>query len=234
MEFSWNPRTIHWYQRANEYNSFYKRIADLIAPKLQGYSTLCDIGCGLGLIDLELCRSIDKITCIDISPEAINALNKSIEAAKITNIETRLMDCEKIKESWDVILISFFGSRHLEKFLPHCKKLFAVVNGNNHSPLYPEKYKKYHKNTVSQAKKNLDQKGIPYSLTEIFLEFGQPLDSLEDARQFILSYSPQNDPKDLAEFLSRNLKETGDLEYPFFLPHSKIIGIFEIEGNLKS
>lgn len=51
MRFDWNADTIRWYQEANEYTGFFKHIAELIAPSLVGYSTLCDIGCGLGLMD---------------------------------------------------------------------------------------------------------------------------------------------------------------------------------------
>lgn len=61
MNFDWNPRTIQWYEDANSYSGFFKKVAQRIAPKLQGYFTLCDIGCGLGLLDLELSRHLPTI-----------------------------------------------------------------------------------------------------------------------------------------------------------------------------
>lgn len=233
MKFDWNPNTIRWYQEADTYTGFFQNVAGLIAPRLKSYSTLCDIGCGLGLLDLELSKSIDRITCIDISQEAIAALKKSMEDKNITNIEPRVMDCKDIDENWDVINISFFGSRDLEEFLPHCKKLFAVINGNSATELTPEKANTFQKNTVSEAEQFLQLKKIPYSLSHAAFEFGQPLTSMEDAKSFIHSHSPGISPEDLTDLLSQRLIETGEEKYPFFIPRLKSIGIFEIEGGLK-
>lgn len=232
MNFDWNSNTIRWYQEADEYSGFSINIAGLIAPRLKGYSTLCDIGCGLGLVDLELSKSIRSITCIDINREAMETLKKSVEDRKITNIEPRMMDRNDIDESWDVIYISFFGSRKLEEFLPRCKKLIAVVGKKNQTELYPEKYRVFQKNTAEKVKQNLIHKGIPYSLREVSFEFGQPLLSMEDAQNFVRTHSPEVSPEDLASFLSQHLIETGEMQYPYFIPHTKSMGIFEIEGEL--
>ncbi len=231
MKFEWNDDTIRWYQEANEYTGFFKHVAELIAPRLAGYATMCDIGCGLGLLDLELCNSIEHITCIDISQEAINALQKTLQDRNITNIETRTMDCNEINENWDVITISFFGSSNLEEFLPRCKKLFAVITGSNATELTSEKYCPFKKHTVPEIEQALQLKGIPYSLTQAAFEFGQPLASREDAIKFVQSHSPGISPEDLANFLSERLVETGEERIPFFLPRMKSIGIFEIEGR---
>jgi SAM-dependent methyltransferase len=232
MIFNWNPDTIRWYREANDYTGFFKNIAALIAPKLAGYATFCDIGCGLGLIDLELCPHIDSITCIDINRATIEALKKRIEEKKITNIKPCIMNSYDIQESWDMIYLSFYGSSNLERFLPHCQKLIAVVGGNNKTRLYPEKYRVFQKNTVDKVKQAFAAKGIAYSLTEVSFEFGQPLRSMEDARNFVMSHSSEISPQDLNDFLSERIVETGDRRYPFYMPHQKSIGIFEIEGQL--
>ncbi|MDD3653149.1 MAG: methyltransferase domain-containing protein [Desulfotomaculaceae bacterium] len=232
MNFDWNSETIRWYQAANEYTGFNKKIAALIAPKLAGYTSLCDIGCGLGLVDMELCQSINKITCIDISGAAIAFLKKTAADRNIKNIHALLQDCSHLTGTWDVIYISFFGSRIFKSFLPHCKKLIVVVSAKNKPELYPGSYRKYKKNTVAAFKQDLDSQGIPYSLTEATFNFGQPLASLEDAHKFVLNYSPQASPDEVANFLSQNLTETDDKTYPLFLPHNKSIGIFEIKGEL--
>lgn len=232
MEFNWNADTIRWYQTANQYTGFFKNIAAMIAPRLKGYATLGDLGCGLGLIDLELSAYIPKITCVDINPTVLAALEKSSREKGIANIETRLTDCTELEKSWDVIYVSFFGSRHLEEFRSRCKKLFAIVNGTSEAELYPAKYTKFHKFTVDQTILYLEQEKIPYSLTQTSLEFGQPFVSLEDARYFLTSHSPQSGPEELTEFLHKRLTETGEDQYPYYIPRRKAIGIFEIEGYL--
>lgn len=232
MNLEWNSNTIRWYQEANDYSGFFKSIADLIAPRLAGYSTFCDIGCGLGLVDLELSKYIKSITCIDINREAIDTLRKCVENRKITNIQPVLMDCNDIDESWDVIYVGFFGARNLEKFRPHCKKLIAVVGKKNQDELYPDKYRSFQKITVDEIEQTLTRKRVPFSLTEVSFEFGQPLVSLADAQNFVRTQSPEITPEDLASFLSRRLIETGEKQYPFYLPRMKSMGIFEIEGAL--
>lgn len=232
MNFDWNSNTIRWYQEANKYSSFFENLAALIAPRLEGYSTLCDIGCGLGLIDLELSKSINRITCIDINKAAIEALKKSIEGKNITNIEPRVMDSHDIEESWDIIHTSFFGSRELESFLPHCKKLIAVVSKKNEAELYPDKYRRFHKMTAEEVEQELLHKGVDFSLKYVSLEFGQPLVSKEDAQNFVMTQAPGINAADLEEFLSLHLRETGELKYPFIIPRKKSMGIFEIAGEL--
>lgn len=232
MNFNWNSNTIKWYQDANAYSGFFKNIAELIAPGLEGYSTLCDIGCGLGLVDLELSKKMKSITCIDIDREAIMSLKKSIEDRKITNIEAHLMDCNNINESWEVIYISFFNSHNLEKFLPRCKKLIAVVDKKNENKPYLEKYRSFHRNTYDKVEEELVRKKIVYNLTEVSFEFGQPLTSINDAKNYIKNNYHEANDEDLNCFLSENLIETEDREYPFYIKKMKSIGIFEIEGVL--
>ena len=46
---------------------------------LSGYKTMCDIGCGLGLVDLELYSMMERIDCVDINEAVIGKLKQSVE-----------------------------------------------------------------------------------------------------------------------------------------------------------
>ena len=231
MNFNWNANKIKWYEDANEYTGFFKNIADVIKPKLEGYTTFCDIGCGLGLIDIELSNSIKNITCVDINENAIRFLKNKINDNKITNIETHHMDYKKIKKNWDVIYISFFGSRSIEEFLPYCKQLFAVVNKNGSDPFF-KKYRTFNKSTCNEVEQKLKDKGIEYSLTEVTFEFGQPLVSSEDAKNYIRSCAPSISEEDLDNYLNRRLRKINFSQYPYYISKKKPIGIFQVNGGL--
>lgn len=232
MNFEWNPQTIRWYEEANAYSGFFRQVAGLISPMLQGYGTLCDIGCGLGLLDLELSPSIGSITCLDINPIVLGALRKQIAVRQISNIQPRLMDYKDMAEDWDVICISFFGSKEIEAFLPHCRKLIAVVGKKQETELYPGKYRKFSKTTAEKVEVVLREKGMDYALTEAAFEFGQPFHSRTDAEDFLRTHCPAISPEDLRDFLAESLKATGDSRFPWVIPRLKAIGVFEIKGGL--
>jgi tRNA/tmRNA/rRNA uracil-C5-methylase (TrmA/RlmC/RlmD family) len=230
MNFNWNENTIKWYQEANAYCGFFSDVAALLAPKLKGYATLCDLGCGLGLVDLELCKSIGQITCIDINAEAIAALKKNIAVRGIDNIETRLMDSGALNEYWDVIFMSFFGSHELEKYRPYCKKMIVVVGKKVRENDVMDQYKSFQKNSYDIVAEDLQRKGIPFALTEAALEFGQPLVSVAEAKSYLKANYAGISDAEVDDFLVRKLQKTGKQDYPFYLPKTKAVGIFEIEG----
>ena len=231
MNFQWNENTIRWYQEAEEYTGFYKKVAALIAPTLQGHSTFCDIGCGLGLLDLELSPLIDNITCIDINDLAIQSLRKSIRERNIFNINAQVMDCRCLEGAWNVIHMSFFGGGSLLKYLPYCKKMIALVAKTDNAAFYPDQYKRNRRSTVADVEQALRNQDLMYSLREVGLEFGQPLRSREEAAEFVKAQASGISEDDLEDFLAQRLTETGQAEYPFYIPNLKTFGIFEIEGN---
>lgn len=233
MNFQWNENTIRWYREADEYTGFYKKAAALIAPSLQGYSSFCDIGCGLGLLDLELSPLIDSITCIDINDLAIQSLRKSIRDRDIFNINAQVMDCRCLEGGWDVIHMSFFGGRSLIKYLPYCRKMIALVAKTDNAAFYPDKYKRNRRSTVADVEQALADQGLAYSLREVGLEFGQPLRSREEAASFVKRQASGISEDDLKDFLAQRLTETGQEEYPFYIPNFKTFGVFEIAGELE-
>lgn len=232
MTFNWDSDTIRWYTEASEYTGFYDRLAELIAPKLAGYETFCDMGCGIGLIDLALSPAIESITCIDINENAIGHLRKSIADRSVTNIHTMLGDCTETSGFWDVIYLCFFGSQSLAEFLPRCKKLIAVVSGQSSAALFPDKYRTIRRNTITGEEEHLKARGIPYSLTLQDFDFGQPFKSFQDAEAFVRSHAPGITRRDLDEFLGESLRETGDTRFPLIIPRVKSVGIFEIENTI--
>jgi hypothetical protein len=232
MQFTWNADTIRWYINANDYSGFYKNVAETITPALTGYKSLCDIGCGLGLFDFEVAPLFEKIDCVDINDAALSSIRDRTAKLGISNIFPRHKNCDELTGRWDVIYMSFFGSRELDRFLPHCQKLFAIVSVTSESEMFPIK-QRYKKNTVNDSLKYLVSSDIPYKLTYKQFEFGQPFTSLLDARQCVQSYSPDISDAELDEFLHNKLKETGGEVYPFYIPRTKSVGIFELDGAFK-
>lgn len=231
MLFDWNAETLRWYLDAEAYSGFYRRIAETVAPGLKGYKTLCDLGCGPGLFDFAAAPLFESIECVDISEAALLSIRERAAHQGITNIVTRLEDVYQLSGTWDVLYMSFFGSRELDLFLPMCKKLIAVVSQTSDSELFPMKERRYKKNTADETSKYLEEKGIPYKLTHRRLEFGQPFVSLDDARRCIRYYVPELTDTEINVYLNSRLKETSGEVWPYYLPRMKAVGIFELDGS---
>ncbi len=233
MLFEWNADTIRWYLDADAYTGFFGKLAAAVAPALKGCQTLCDFGCGLGLFDFKIAPLLKAVECVDVNEAALESIRDRAARQGLSNIVTRLGDGFQHAGAWDAAYMSFFGSRELDRFLPQCKKLIAVVSANAGPELFPMKQQRYQRNTADNTEKYLIEKSIPYKLTPMQLEFGQPFVSLNDARRCVRHYVPELTDHETEDFLNSRLKNTHGEVWPYYLPRSKAIVIFELDGALR-
>jgi hypothetical protein len=128
--------------------------------------------------------------------------------------------------------MSFFGSSELDRYLPLCKKLIAVVASESDTALFPRRERNGSRNTLENTVGYLDGKSITYKLTKLRYEFGQPFTSREDAELFVQTYAPYTSKEEARAFLDARLVQTGNQEFPFYIPRLKSIGIFELNGGI--
>lgn len=231
MEFSWNDMTIEWFENASEYTGFHRNLAQAVKPMLNG-GKLCDLGCGLGKLDLELAECTEQLICLDINALAISNLQQNIRKRNITNIDARVQDCEQLTEQSDILLMSYFGSVSLRDYLDYCRKMIVIVDHRNKTHLYPDEYKKNIRKNSQDIKSLLDQDGVRFSYTTHELEFGQPFESKDSAGEFVSAYAkcPEGET---ADFLGKNLLPIDRGKYRWYLPHKKSLAIFRIERRGK-
>lgn len=233
MFLEWNVRTLQWYADAEEYTGFFRALAAEIAPAIAGVQSLCDLGCGPALFDFEIAPLVRSVECADTSEAALAFVAEQARALGLHNIFPVLADCEHPSGRWDVAFVSFFGSRHLDRYLPLCKKLIAVVSQSSDAALFPEKDRGYVRNTAQNTAKYLDSRGIAYKLVWKRQEFGQPFSSLEEARGYVKLYAPDVCAEEAELFLKQRIVKTGSTAFPWYLPRKKTVGIFFINGGLK-
>ncbi len=232
MYFNWNENTIRWYLNAETHTGFYKKLADDIRPMVIGYESLCDLGCGAALFDFAMAPYMESIECVDINEIALSSVEDRARQYGLRNIRTRLADSDTITGKWDVVFMSFFGSRDLDRYLPLCKKLIAVVTSDFDTELFPRRERNVSRNTVENTIEYLDSKGIANKLTRRTYEFGQPFTSREDAELFVQTYAPYASPEEAETFLDDRLEQTGNQAFPYYIPRMKAVGIFEVKGDL--
>jgi SAM-dependent methyltransferase len=225
---------MEWFLDASSYTGFHKALARKIIPHLKADDTLCDAGCGLGRLGIELAPYVKELTAVDVNEEVIAAVRRDADAAGLRDLHTKIIDAELLTERFDVVLMSFFGESNFSHILKLCRrKLIRIVSASNSSSLYPERYRCTVKSTVPGVEDELRSMGIDFSLELHSIEFGQPLRSRQSAERFILNNAPEATGKEVADFLGINLVNTGRDDFPFYLPAIKELGIFTIDVTIQ-
>ncbi|MDR2355141.1 MAG: class I SAM-dependent methyltransferase [Clostridiales Family XIII bacterium] len=244
MDFLWNEKTLDWFRTASVYTGFHSRLASIVRPFVADCETLCDMGCGHGLLDLELAKDLRSVLCVDQSEAAIGALNERIRAQGARNVVARVADVNSLAgERWDAVMMSFFGSslEDIARFLALCdKRMILIVHESatagrcvNAVSLRPKPF------GAAEVSGFLTGRDLRFQKTHAALEFGQPFKSLADARDFIQTYAASMleaaggagpaERTRLYQDMENRIVETGLSDYPLYLPKSKKLAVFVVE-----
>ncbi|MCR5666671.1 MAG: class I SAM-dependent methyltransferase [Eubacterium sp.] len=242
MQIKWNAKTTEWFQRASEYTGFHDRLCEILLKKINGARTVADFGCGAGMIDFKLANYVDRVTCIDREPVVTHILQKEIMKKNVDNMEVITTDINTFEDEivktqkdglWDVAIMLFVNAetvdiKHLLKFVKD--RLIIVERGGCiNNPYVGEKAKRKH--SLIPFINHLFSNGICAHVSDYTLEYGQPFTSLKEAREYTAFYHCNGCNQTVDSFLEKNLHETNTLTYPYYLPHKKHFGVFEIRKN---
>ena len=231
MKIVWNKNSINWFNEASAYTGYNCRLSSFLMEYIPHRNTICDMGCGAALIDFEFAKQFEQVTCVDISQEAISSVDTSIKEQNISNMRTVCMDGTMFTESSDTVIALFHGGPNIfDNYYPLAKEqLIIVTHLGKCGTFSPEKHRKAHNFGVPKTKEHLDKLGVKYTYLEQSLEYGQPFHTFEDAMEFMNAYSaPGMTEEEKIENLKNRLVETGEQEYPYYLPNKKEMGIFII------
>ncbi len=231
--FRWTEESIRWWQRAKAYTNHYKEMAQLVLPYIQKEDTLYDIGCGLGYIDLELVPYVKQIKCFDIEEKVLRELKKEIENQNIANLSVSSENWLRLpNQSCDSLLACSFGSmeEYLEEFLRIAKKQVLILK-RNRSKFSQENCKGKPLYSVAGCERYLKENKIPFQKVSVYSDFGQPLESLEEAEDFVL-FHRINGNEPIKEYLEQHL-EPGRYGYPYYLSNRKEMSLFVIPKENK-
>ena len=236
MLFTWSEDTIRSYVEASEYTGFHRRLAHLALPYLDKEDAVVDIGCGPGLIDFFLAEYVKSVTAVDEVPEVIHYIRRNLDMRGTPNLFPRLSALADLgEETWDVVLLCFFGSTLDELRLARSKarkKMLIFTHGEgtdlSGSMVKPDTKKIFAREVESFLKTD----HIYYHMHRAKLDFGQPFRSTSEALRFFRGYSRVEDPeekKGKIEGFMAKLIETGNKTYPYFYPKYREIAVFICE-----
>lgn len=240
---TWDQENIRWMENAATHTDYYEKILEYIAPYLKVGDQVCEIACGLGHLACAIANQVDRVTAIDISPEAVEKTREKATRNNITNLSPIVCDwlffqqeccIENIK--FDVVLLSYFSAlkKNWKEISSLSNRLIIAVlaNGESGTKLKSKLYKpifededKNGRETIYNVVPFLEENNIPYELIECEIEYGQPLQSPEDAYDFVARYYSV-DEAETKQFLQNRLVPTDE---GYYLPKLKKSGILIIE-----
>lgn len=231
MKIVWNKNTIRWFSEASEYTGYNRALSKILMEQIPHRGTICDMGCGAALIDYELAPHFEQITCVDISGEAIASVEKNIAEKNLSNMTAICTDGTTFSGSFDTVIALFHGGPNIYNNYYHLAKeqLIIVTHLGKCGTFSPKKHQKKHEFGVDRTKEHLDKLGVKYEYMEHSLEYGQPFHTFEDAQAFMDVYSaPGMTTEEKRAHLEDRLVKTGEVEYPYYMPNKKEMGIFII------
>ena len=241
MQIKWNAKTTEWFQRASEYTGFHDELSKILIRHLQGAQTIADLGCGAGMIDFKLSESFRQITCIDREPVVTHLLKKEVYSRAVSNMTVKTADLNYLNQSlpdsgnepWDAAIMLFVNAETLDiRQLLRCvkDKLIIVERGGCiNNPYVGERAKKEH--SLLPFINHLFSQGIRTHVSDYTLEYGQPFFSIKEAKEYTTIYHRNRCDETVEQYLEKHLISTGEKPYPFYLPHKKHFGVFEIRKD---
>lgn len=233
MKIVWNEQSLRWFQNASEYTGYNRKLAKILLERSPCRGSLCDLGCGAGLIDFELAPHFGEISCVDISMQAVDSVRSRAAKLGLKNISAVCMDARELSGQWETVIALFHGGEYsLAKYLSLASdRLIIATHGESRGNFGPPGKRVHKCFTAESVKSELDELGLCYSHDMHRLEYGQPFSSPADARAFVEAYSTAATGAELDSYLEEKLVRTGDRRFPLYLPNLKSIGIFVIRRD---
>lgn len=225
----WEKDMISFMRQASEYADYNQRLTEKMMPWLSRNAHICDAGSGLGYLSLALAPYVKQVTAVERNPDAAAVLTENCRTWGISNVVSRCCAISDVLPAppYDAMVFCFFGQRRevLELAKRKCTGDVFVFTRNydNHrfsAGKHPTGFEGY-----PQFVDYLEMLGIPAYAETFTLEFGQPFRNLEEAHRFFQIYSKDKDKSVLMDgFVRSQLRETGQEDFPFYMPHPKHIG----------
>lgn len=246
--FHWDPDGIRFMQDASEYSNYHRELAKLLLPCFPSEAHVCDVGCGLGHLSIELARQVRKVTAVDRDARVLKVLEENCRRRGIQNIEIKCQDMElpipeekngstgEEEQSYDYdgMIFCFYGAIGdiLRIASKSCRGTVVALKKNDVVHRFSAgEHTECHDN-FARAAEYLKERGIPFESRALELEFGQPFRTMADAYRFFEIYSSEEEKERITdEFLKKKLISTGDREFPLYLPHRKRIGWLQFEAE---
>ena len=231
--FRWTDDMVRFLRDAAGYGSSQTGLAGWICSQIPQARHVCDAGCGLGFLALQLAQRYPRVTAADISKQALDIAHAQAEEKRVSNLEIVQTDLLAYapETRFDAMVFCLFGK--MPEILPMAKRCCAgrivVIKKAFTHHRFSRSRVPLRDEVTDRAADFLRERGVRFSLETREFEMGQPLRSLRDAVRFFEIYSKDAPGTLTREAVRARLTETGDAQFPYYLPQKKALGRFTID-----
>ncbi|MCI6836641.1 MAG: methyltransferase domain-containing protein [Clostridiales bacterium] len=233
MSFAWTPERVRFMANADAHTDYYQKLARWLAPWLPKNGHVCDAGCGLGSLSLALLPYVQEVTAVDRSPLALAELRAKKQENNRNTLEILQGDIASLppRIPYDAMVFCFFGA--MSEILPiakaQCRGQLFILKKNYLTHRFSAGNIPIEGDRFDRSKALLAKLGIPFEAEEQSLELGQPLASLEEARQFFTLYSRDKASSVFTDAYLKSRLVPGHIpDFPWYLPQEKKVGLIRL------
>jgi SAM-dependent methyltransferase len=225
--YTWSPEKISWYADACRYsgNDRNRKLASAIIDALPQSPHICDIGCGIGALSLELMKKASLVTAVDINRYALQYLQASVKCGEYKNIEVVEGDFAELEPPTQkvdgLVFCMVGGNNFLEQAKHWTNGKVIIINEVSRKCSFASTPRIGAKYDGGSNRSRLEEAGYIFEEAVIKTSFGQPFRNFEDAVSFVSCYDREGSRADIERMLLGQLEETDSEEFPLYLPTDK-------------
>lgn len=227
--YRWQPNMIRFMEDASNHSDYFQNLAAYVEAWCRKGDNICDVGCGLGQLSLQLAMDGFNVAALDLNQTIIRRLR--VKAAAVAKLSVICADafCYQPPEPYDAAVFCSFGSAEEIIFLAKrfgCKQAIVIKRTDNRhrfsiQPSY-SKRPAYH-DMLDEFRRG----GYSVESVETVLHLDQPFRTIEDALDFFNTYSFSEYVVKKEDVLPR-LTERDYGEFRYILPVENKLGIVRL------
>lgn len=235
--FQWTDEIMAFRADADGYGHFDAAIAARVAAYLPPGGRVCDAGCGMGFLSMELCRRGFSVTAVDESAAALSFLRRRQAQEGLADMTILQGDLFSMTPDrpYDAMVFCLFGGveQSLAAIRRQCRGRAVLVKKDwSHHRFDPQHRPMRRHSSFQHACDRLQALSVPYDSCRFTLEMGQPLRSVDEARRFLAAYAPDGALPDRQQAQAL-LQPTGRTDFPYYLPAQRSLGFIVLDaGNI--
>lgn len=234
--YYWKPEMIRFMKNASEYGVYHKKLALTIKQLYPQAESICDTGCGLGYLSIELSHLFKSVTAIDIDEKPLKILEQNISLDKINNIKAICTDIDEYSpdERFDAMVFCFFGkSEHILKTVKEkCSGKAFVISRNWKNHRFSVSERPMDRFDVNTMRECLIKYGIPFKEEFFSAEMGQPLRDEDDAVLFFRTYSKdENSQQIVFDDIKHKLTVLDNPKYKYYCPMQREMCVISFSAS---